>query len=315
MSADGATSQDYAENERDGSERKPCPLYGCKRAYKDTDALENHIKDHEIQAESLPGKVMLCSNIGCSSSFPNMQKLMEHMRHHHKSNIFFLCENCRAKLRSFRGLLTHLHTCSKVPRGKTKPTEQTPPQPPAATNPSSSPMETEEETPWQDSASAPQHLLSPVQNAERSLPAVVSQQDSPAAPLLRPPCSSDQASSQQLMRQLPQLPPQSQTFNPSSYLDAQTATPDQAEGQHLPQTTSPEPVHLAPGSTPHSPPGPTAIWRKNQGSSGSRRILWEHTKGHYRCVQCGYSATNRRDMTSHINMHAAGKAAEEAAAP
>uniref|UniRef100_A0A674MSS5 Zinc finger protein 414 n=1 Tax=Takifugu rubripes TaxID=31033 RepID=A0A674MSS5_TAKRU len=65
-----------------------------------------------------PGKVLLCSTAGCSGSFPNMKKLMEHMRQHHKPNIYFLCESCRTKLRSYRGLLTHLHTCSKVPQAK-----------------------------------------------------------------------------------------------------------------------------------------------------------------------------------------------------
>lgn len=39
-----------------GSTRTPCPLYGCKRVYTDTRALETHIKDHEISAQSLPGK-------------------------------------------------------------------------------------------------------------------------------------------------------------------------------------------------------------------------------------------------------------------
>lgn len=38
-----------------GSTRTPCPLYGCKRVYTDTRALETHIKDHEISAQSLPG--------------------------------------------------------------------------------------------------------------------------------------------------------------------------------------------------------------------------------------------------------------------
>lgn len=35
----------------------------------------------------------------------------------------FSCESCRTKLRSYRGLLTHLHTCSKVSRGKPKVTD------------------------------------------------------------------------------------------------------------------------------------------------------------------------------------------------
>lgn len=47
------------------------------------------------------GKALLCSTVGCGGSFPNMQKLMEHMRHHHKPNIFFLwvCLNFSPRLR------------------------------------------------------------------------------------------------------------------------------------------------------------------------------------------------------------------------
>lgn len=35
------------------------------------------------------GKIMLCSSPGCNSSFPNMQKLMDHVRQHYKPNIYF----------------------------------------------------------------------------------------------------------------------------------------------------------------------------------------------------------------------------------
>ncbi|KAM9832193.1 zinc finger protein 414-like [Neosynchiropus ocellatus] len=106
-----------------GNLRLCCPIYGCRRVYNDQASLEVHVKDHQIPAQSVPGKVLQCSSIGCSCSFPDMQSLMLHMRHHHKPNIYFLCESCRTKLRSYRGLLTHLHTCSKVSRSKTKPAE------------------------------------------------------------------------------------------------------------------------------------------------------------------------------------------------
>ncbi|KAF3833375.1 hypothetical protein F7725_027040 [Dissostichus mawsoni] len=194
-----------------GNKRIPCPLHGCKRVYTDPAALESHIKDHEIAAQSLPGKVMLCSTVGCSGSFPNMQKLIEHMRHHHKPNIFFL--------RSYRGLLTHLHTCSKVMRGKAKPTE-----------PNMAPMEVDQKPPWLEAASAPSQILNP----DPSFPAAVKPgPDGP--PLLGPPS-----------------------------------------------------------------------W------SCSSRILWEHTKGRYTCVQCGHMVISRKEMTQHISTkHSRNKAAED----
>ncbi|XP_071775921.1 zinc finger protein 414 isoform X1 [Centroberyx gerrardi] len=323
MSSGSAAPPQAVDNGKDGNRRTSCPLYGCKRVYTDMDALESHIKDHEIPAQSLPGKVLLCSTIGCSGSFPSMQKLMEHMRNHHKPNMFFLCESCRAKLRSYRGLLTHLHTCSKVPRGKMRAAD---PTPPPMAKPSTSPTATDHDTPQQDPVSTPLQISSQIQSTEVPPPAGVSQPDPAAAPLLNPPCLSNQGPSspqldlQQLTEAASQSQSQIQTSNPSSSLspDGQTATTDPLEpqGQHQPQTKSPQPVHPAPGLSPHSPPGSTTVWRKNQGPSSNKRILWEHTRGRYRCVQCGYSAANRRDMTSHINtQHSVSKPAGDTVSP
>ncbi|XP_070765050.1 zinc finger protein 414 [Enoplosus armatus] len=315
MMSSGSTLSQPAENGNGGNKRTPCPLHGCKRVYTDASALESHIKDHEISAQSLPGKVLLCSSVGCSGSFPNMQKLMEHMRHHHKPNIFFLCESCRTKLRSYRGLLTHLHTCSKVPRGKTKPTEPMPPPPAAVTNPNMTPTA-------MDSVSAPQQLPSQTPNPDGSFPAAVPQPDSGDPPFLGPPfLSAQQTSPPQLApQQLTEGAPQPQLWNkasdvsPTLNLEDPTVAPDlhDAQGQHQTQTRSPEPVHPAPGAAPHSPPGSSAVWKKNQGMACNRRILWEHTKGRYTCVQCGHTATNRKEMTQHINtQHSANKPADD----
>ncbi|KAL6112717.1 znf414 [Pungitius sinensis] len=177
-----------------GNVRTSCPLYGCKRVYSDTTALESHIKDHEISAQSLPGKVLLCSTLGCSGSFPDMQKLMEHMRHHHKPNIFFLCESCRTKLRSYRGLLTHLHTCSKVSRGRPKPADPAP-HPPATVT------DLDEKPPLLDRLPTPQLLPSEIPTTEGSFLAAVLEAEPPtplhgtsflsntetSSPLLAPP--------------------------------------------------------------------------------------------------------------------------------
>ncbi|XP_076595094.1 zinc finger protein 414 isoform X2 [Chaetodon auriga] len=314
MSANNTVPQ-AAENGNGGNKRITCPLHGCKRVYTDVNALESHVKDHEISAQSLPGKVLLCSTVGCSGSFPNMQKLMEHMRHHHKPNIFFLCESCRTKLRSYRGLLTHLHTCSKVPRGKTKLTEPILPPPAAVTNPNIHPMDTDQEPPQLDSVSISQELPFQIQNPDLSFPAVVPQPESAAPPVLAPHfLSKPETSSVQLApQQLAETTSQSQLRNKAGDLPlslnlvSPVAAPDPPDSQAQQQTQV-----RSPGSVPHSPPGSSAVWKKNQGMACNRRILWEHTKGRYTCVQCGHSVTNRKEMTQHINtQHSSNKPAED----
>ncbi|XP_054627616.1 zinc finger protein 414 [Dunckerocampus dactyliophorus] len=160
-----------------------CPLHGCKRVYTDVSALESHVRDHAVPAQSLNGKVFHCSTTGCSCSFPNMQKLMEHIRHHHKPNLFFMCENCRTKLRSYRGLLSHLHTCSKVPRGKMKSTEQTSLQ----AGPNMATSAAHPNPPQLEAVSTPHQLTAAhVPNPDSSLA------DTTSPPVLVPQCSLGQ---------------------------------------------------------------------------------------------------------------------------
>ncbi|XP_028257882.1 zinc finger protein 414 [Parambassis ranga] len=293
----GSSILQMSENEPGGNKRIPCPVHCCKRAYADTVGLERHIKDHEIPAQSLPGKILRCSTLGCSSSFPNMQKLMEHIRHHHKPNIFFQCESCRTKLRSYRGLLTHLHTCSKVPRGKMKSTEPAPPQPAVATNPNM-PPQAMDQPPQLESANAPQQLLSKIPNSNGSFAGGVPQPD-PAAPPLLSLSVSDTSPPQLVPEAAPQPLPSSLN------LDAPKAAPDPPVPQdhHQTQPSFPEPIHTASGFAPHSPPGLSAVWKKSQGITCNRRILWEHTRGRYTCVQCYHTVTNRKEMTQHISSH------------
>ncbi|XP_040054319.2 zinc finger protein 414 [Gasterosteus aculeatus] len=194
MNSSGCAAMETAEADSGGNKRTPCPLYGCKRVYSDTRALESHVRDHEISAQSLPGKVLLCSTLGCSGSFPDMQRLMEHMRHHHKPNIFFLCESCRTKLRSYRGLLTHLHTCSKVSRGRPRTADPGPPPPNAAVT------DLDEQPPLLDRLSTPQLPPSEIPTTEGSFLAAVLEAEPPpplhgtSSPLLAPPQLKEAAS-------------------------------------------------------------------------------------------------------------------------
>ncbi|KAG5276349.1 hypothetical protein AALO_G00130880 [Alosa alosa] len=258
-----------------GSSRASCTIYGCKRSYTDMTALNSHINDHQIPAESLPGKVFLCSSLGCDGSFSSMQQLMEHMRVHYKPNIFFICESCRAKLRSYRTLLKHLQTCAKVAKSKAARAgalgEQGPeselPTPISAPDPSEAykeeDMETEislppAETPTAMGRSPDPLLSSSPKEAPAQSPSSVPQ-TSPSQPLSSPSPQSASAASNAVWRKNQDTPgPQMHRWNsPSSH------------------TIS-------------------------RGQSFSSRILWEHTRGRYNCLQCGHSTPNRKEMTTHI---------------
>lgn len=167
---------------------------------------------------------------------------------------FQRCESCRTKLRSYRGLLTHLHTCSKVSRGKSKPPEQTHPQPNAASK------STDQHLPRVESVSAPQQLRS--QKPDGAVRPADPQADS-VLPL--PEASPPQ---RMLIEKAANIPP-------SLNVGGSKANPDppDIQGQHQTQTKSPEAVHPSPASTPHSPPALSAVWKKNQ---GEYILLLEH---------------------------------------
>ncbi|XP_062872705.1 zinc finger protein 414 [Trichomycterus rosablanca] len=230
---------------------QPCSLYNCKRTYTNAEALRNHIRDHHSNpAQSVPGKSFLCSTIGCDGSFSSMQQLMDHMRRHHKPNYFFLCESCRAKLRSYRTLLKHLQTCAKVAKGKAPKPDAG--HPGTETDPSG-------DTPQEASDSS-----APLISALRVPSEVVQPRNPQDAPYGSFPPSLSPAPEPEPQRSLRFGP-----AGPASYL-------------------------------PHTPPGSNAVWRKNQGQSFSSRILWEHTRGRYSCLQCGHSTPDRQEMTAHI---------------
>lgn len=171
---------------------------------------------------------------------------------------FLRCESCRTKLRSYRGLLAHLHTCAKVPRGKTKSSEPVPTLHAAETIPNMTSVVVDQKpSQWNSNIQIP--------NPGTSLP-TTPQSDSAAPPLLCSPFLSNQDS-------LPaQLAPdkliedsQLQLRNKTSKLSLSLSLAGQAaldppdtQSQHQAQTRSP-------ASAPNSPPGSTAVWKKNQG--------------------------------------------------
>uniref|UniRef100_A0A8C6WV51 C2H2-type domain-containing protein n=1 Tax=Neogobius melanostomus TaxID=47308 RepID=A0A8C6WV51_9GOBI len=247
-----------------------CPLYGCKRAYPDANALQSHIKDHELPAQSLPGKTMMCSMVGCGGTFPNMQKLMEHLRHHHKPNIYFLCESCHAKLRSYRGLLIHLRTCSKAARPKQNPV------PSPSTSAPPVPMDVDQvntTAPPQDTLSSPPPAqLNPDPPQLNPIPP----QRNPILPL------SDQP---------PLLSPKVQPGPSTNEGQVQQQRPKTPELSGAPKICHKHSLQMHGGLA------------KVVGPIPEKRIQWQHTRGRYTCGQCRHTVTNRREMTEHSTVH------------
>ncbi|KAK2831792.1 hypothetical protein Q7C36_016878 [Tachysurus vachellii] len=212
-----------------------CSFYNCNRTYNHPDALNNHLKDHhKTPAQSLPGKSFLCSTIGCDGSFASMQQLMDHMRHHHKPNYFFLCESCRAKLRSYRTLLKHLQTCAKVAKSKAARMEGGP-TPDLASGADSDPP-----------GSFPSVGDSQQMESEPSPPPQGSQ------PPSAPPADSIAAFEPMKLQNQPDAP--YSPFPPSL-----SPAPD-PEPQRSPRVGPVGMVTLL----PLTPPGSNAVWRKNQ---------------------------------------------------
>ncbi|XP_062412924.1 zinc finger protein 414 isoform X3 [Sardina pilchardus] len=259
-----------------GSSRVSCTVYGCKRYYTDMTSLNSHINDHQIPAESLPGKVFLCSSLGCEGSFSNMQQLMEHMRVHYKPNIFFICESCRAKLRSYRTLLKHLQTCAKVAKSKAARAGALGEQGPEAelATPISAPDPSEE------------HKEEDMET-EVSLPPT----EPPIAVGLSPEpmlSSSPQEASAQSPSSGPQTPPSQPLASPSPQGASAASNAIWRKNQDTP------------GPQMHRWNSPPSSHTISRGQSFSSRILWEHTRGRYNCLQCGHSTPNRKEMTAHI---------------
>ncbi|KAG5847209.1 hypothetical protein ANANG_G00123590 [Anguilla anguilla] len=160
----------------------PCSFRGCKQTFSNMQQLSSHVESHKIPTQSLPGKAFRCSALGCSGTFPSMQHLMEHMRHHYKPNHYFLCESCRAKLRSYRALFKHLHTCAKVAKSKAAREE--------ITSPGAMTMTETAETALADEAAAPAGTSASIQAPMKEEPMELEpapQPPSPAPPtVLRP---------------------------------------------------------------------------------------------------------------------------------
>nr|XP_051691458.1 zinc finger protein 414 [Oryctolagus cuniculus] len=102
---------------------------------------------------------------------------------------------------------------------------------------------------------------------------------------------------------------------------------------------NPAPFGLSPprlrpflAAAPGPPASSAAVWKKSQGAGGSPRrpqggsdapsghaapgrIVWEHTRGRYSCMQCAFSTASRSAMTLHLEDHRPGAPAAQASGP
>ncbi|XP_066888978.1 zinc finger protein 414 isoform X1 [Kogia breviceps] len=243
-----------------------------------------------------PGKQIPCSNPGCCLSFPSVRDLAQHLRTHcpptqSLEGKLFRCSalSCTETFPNMQELVAHgkLHykpnryfKCENcLLRFRTH-------------------------------RSLFKHLHVCAEHAQSPAPPPPPALDKePPAP--ERPAESDPASAPGL--QFPLLEP--------------FTTPAPAPtGPFLPYL-NPAPFGLSPprprpflAAAPGPPASSAAVWKKSQGAGGSprrpqggsdtpsghaapSRIVWEHTRGRYSCMQCAFSTASRPAMTLHLEDH------------
>ncbi|KAM3854969.1 zinc finger protein 414 isoform 1-T1 [Vipera latastei] len=282
--------------------RYQCSGDGCRLACRSMKELLGHMQVHYRPTESLEGKTFRCSTPGCLESFPNMQDLMGHMKVHYKPNRYFKCENCMSRFRTYRSLFKHLHRCSDANTTSTSTTSTTSP---ALTSekpifPLTSSLEKEPAGKLLEELPKLQRAIQHIKK-EALLPGTM---DTPLAPDSLPAGLPGPLESVALLEQSLFGPPSLAKFSgpphpsvsgaflpyvhPTSYALPQAAVQNRLRpflpaGQGLPVSN--------------------AVWKKSQGHSSNSRIVWEHTRGRYNCLQCPYSTASREEMTQHTEDH------------
>ncbi|XP_030074179.1 zinc finger protein 414 isoform X1 [Microcaecilia unicolor] len=288
--------------------RYHCSSHGCKQAFHSMQELIHHIKVHYRPTQSMEGKVFHCSTLGCKEVFPSMQDLMSHLKVHYKPNRYFKCENCMQHFRTHRSLFKHLHVCSDV---STNPSQQRAekPNPPSTSDPSkplmleglpkleSTIMHIKKEAivPRMNPGTATSTSAIPSQTVTSlpgSLPSLLSSMPLVSTPhpfsLLEPSLFGTSS-----LTRFSSQPPTSITGPFLSYMHTSPYGLPQATVQQRLRSYIPS----------QGLPISNAVWKKNQGHSANSRIVWEHTRGRYNCMQCSYSTASRDEMTLHIEDH------------
>ncbi|XP_032025438.1 zinc finger protein 414 [Hylobates moloch] len=136
----------------------------------------------------------------------------------------------------------------------------------------------------------------------------------------------------------PEVDPASAPGLPFPLLEPFTTPAPAPTGPFLPYL-NPAPFGLSPprlrpflAAAPGPPASSAAVWKKGQGAGSSprrpqggsdapsghaapSRIVWEHTRGRYSCMQCAFSTASRPAMTLHLEDHRPGAPAAPAPGP
>ncbi|MBN3306529.1 ZN414 protein, partial [Amia calva] len=268
------------------------------------------------------GKLFRCSTLGCTGTFSSMEQLMEHMGNHYKPNRYFVCESCSARLHSHRAFFKHLHICSKVAKNKTSQklekvravtatevTECTSKPAVAATSNTAASLSVQSfvREVKKEPAAVPLAPLAPLpplsgHTAPSAVPALPCSLPSLQASLSSLPLttlpSNPFSQLQPSMLGAPSMPFTSQTQTealPTPFLSYMPPT-----SFSLPQAVVQQQRLRALAPSQPALPVSNAVWKKNQGQSFNSRIIWEHTRGRYNCLQCEHSTPSRQEMTIHI---------------
>ncbi|KAG8454738.1 hypothetical protein GDO86_001092 [Hymenochirus boettgeri] len=270
-----------------------CSSYGCNRSFLNMQDLISHMSVHYKPTESLKDKQFVCSTGGCKMELASMQELMSHLKVHYKPNRYFKCENCMQHFRTHRSLFKHLHVCSD-PTGQNKKIIENhslsagslsaPPPTPKKTHTSVIQCVKKEvslsATSVSTTSNAEPSTSSLPEDIHYSMSSLLTQASNPFSP----PDPSLFAG---------RLPNQSSSSVAGSYLPYLNPT------YSLSQVSIPQ--RFRPFLGNQSLPISNAVWKKNhQGHTTNSRILWEHTRDSYNCMQCTFSAASRDQMTKHI---------------
>ncbi|XP_018428887.1 PREDICTED: zinc finger protein 414 [Nanorana parkeri] len=271
-----------------------CATYGCNRSFLSMQELINHVSVHYKPTESMQDKKFICSMNDCGESLDSMQELMTHLKVHYKPNRYFKCENCMLPFRTHRSLFKHLHVCSDNPSRSVSdsithlpPTADSKPAPAMATvsrhtsviqciKKDTELLAEEDPTKSIEAASASSVIGGRLPSVSK-----LASETSNSFPALSPSLYTSR------------LPgPQRSSVSGSclSYLhQSPYSLPQGAVSQKL-----------RPFLGNQGLPVSNAMWKKNQGQTSNSRIVWEHTRGSYKCMQCSFSTATRNQINKHI---------------
>nr|KAF6402930.1 zinc finger protein 414 [Rousettus aegyptiacus] len=270
------------------------PLPGC--GYSDDQASSSPAFWQLSLMEETEGKQIPCSSPGCCLSFPSVRDLAQHLRTHcpptqSLEGKLFRCSSlsCTETFPSMQELVAHSKLHYKPNRY----------------------FKCENcLLRFRTHRSLFKHLHVCAEHAQ-----------SPAQP---PPPALDKEPP------APERPPESDPASapglPFPLLEPYTTPAPAPTGPFLPYL-NPAPFGLSPprlrpflAAAPGPPSSSAAVWKKSQGAGGSprrpqggsdapsghavsSRIVWEHTRGRYSCMQCAFSTASRPAMTLHLEDH------------